>query len=174
MCSFDQEPLTVQKAESCQIDIIMPIFDKARLYMRKNGNLQQWINGYPDRQTILYDISKGNFYIIVDENNEITGCFSFIIGDDPTYAFIEGGEWPNNHPYGTIHRIASTGNHRGILETAVNFGFSKIADIRIDTHRDNQSMLNALERLGFRHCGTIYCHGGTQPRLAFHKRKECS
>ena len=33
----------------------------------------------------------------------------FIIGADPTYEVIEDGAWPDNSPYGTIHRIAGDG-----------------------------------------------------------------
>ena len=95
-------------------------------------------------------------------------AFAFIIGDDPTYSVIEGGHWLNERPYGTIHRLGSTGKHKGILRQCVDFCMSHIANIRLDTHADNAIMLNAVEKLGFIRCGTIYCMDGS-PRVAFQK-----
>ncbi len=47
--------------------------------------------------------------------NEIHGVFVFIIGADPTYEVIEDGAWPDNSPYGTIHRIAGDGQVKGLF-----------------------------------------------------------
>lgn len=54
------------------------------------------------------DIAEGISHVVVSDN-KIVGTFVFIIGDEPTYSEIEG-EWINDEPYGTIHRIASDGS----------------------------------------------------------------
>ena len=49
--------MIIRKAELCELDEIMKIFDKARQYMREKGNRNQWINGYPSRRLITEDMS---------------------------------------------------------------------------------------------------------------------
>ena len=150
------------------IDAIMSCYDIARQYMRASGNHSQWINGYPSREIVAQDIAKGVSYVGVNNDGDLAMVFAFIIGDDPTYSTIECGQWLNELPYGTIHRLASTGRQRGMLRQCVDFCMSHIANIRLDTHADNATMLNAAERLGFTRCGTIYCFDGS-PRIAFQK-----
>ena len=89
--------------------------------MRKSGNLTQWINGYPSRELIIEDINRGINYVGQDEDNDIVMVFAFIIGNDPTYNIIENGEWLDDSPYGTIHRLASTGKYRGILKICIDY-----------------------------------------------------
>ncbi|MDE6379063.1 MAG: GNAT family N-acetyltransferase [Muribaculaceae bacterium] len=121
----------------------------------------------------MHDIARGNHYLAEDEEGSILMVFAFIMGDDPTYKLIERGKWLNDKPYGTIHRIASSGRAGGMLKVCVGYCKEMIDNIRIDTHADNGPMLNALHRLGFSFCGIIYTSDGS-PRLAFQKdfRKE--
>ena len=44
--------------------------------------------------------------------------------------------------------------------------YPAIGHLRIDTHADNEPMLNAVKRYGFKHCGVIYVADGS-PREAF-------
>lgn len=139
--------------------------------MRANGNNSQWTDGYPSDEVILSDMAAGNHYVGIDENGHIMFCFTFIIGNDSTYNFIEEGNWLNNEPYGTIHRIASAGICHDVLGRALEFCFKKIKNIRIDTHSDNTPMLTALQRNNFIRCGIIYIADGS-PRIAFQKTKQ--
>lgn len=136
--------------------------------MRSQDNHEQWINGYPSENVILSDMALGNHYVGVDEGGEIVFVFTFIIGDDPTYNLIEKGEWLNDKPYGTIHRIASDGSKSDVLGLTLEYCFRCVDNIRIDTHADNRPMLSALQRHGFKYCGIIYTHDGS-PRVAFQK-----
>lgn len=158
--------MDIRKSRLEDMPAIMDIFEAARAFMRKHGNHSQWINGYPSEAVILADIQKGNSYVITTGEGKVVGTFAFIVGDDPTYSYIEG-EWLNDRPYGTIHRIASAGTTRGIADRCLEYCCSQIDNIRIDTHADNTVMINWVTRAGFRHCGTIYIADGT-PRLAFH------
>ena len=159
--------INVRPAVSEDIDNIMPIYDSAREYMAATGNPNQWVDGYPSREVLLDDISKEQCYVI-DSDGDIMGVFVFIIGADPTYARIEGGSWLNDKPYGTIHRIASSGKVRGVFDMALEYCFGKIDNIRIDTHEDNKVMQGKIMGSGFTHCGTIYLLNGS-PRLAYQK-----
>lgn len=161
--------MKVRIAETNDLDNIMFICEKAKGIMRSNGNLNQWINGYPSKEIILSDISNGHGFVIVD-NDQIRGYFCFIEGYDPevTYRVIEGGKWLNNDPYGVIHRLASDGSVKGIANACFDFCFSKINNIKVDTHQDNLIMQSYFEKLGFSYCGIIYVNDGT-PRKAYQK-----
>ena len=47
--------------------------------------------------------------------------FALFEGEDPTYAYIEGGHWLNNAPYVTIHRLAGDGQMHGLFPCAVRY-----------------------------------------------------
>lgn len=155
----------IRKALQEDTDAVMPLYDIARARMRSSGNSSQWINGYPSRELIAADIEAGNFYVM-ERGGEIYGAFTFIVGDDPTYARIENGAWPNNLPYGTIHRLASSGKAGGVSRECFDFCLSLTGNVRADTHSDNIPMRKALEKYGFAYCGIIHVADGS-PRLAF-------
>ena len=155
----------VRCTTTSDLDVVMSIYEYARVRMRESGNPNQWINGYPSQDVICQDIINGNSYVI-ESGKKIIGVFTFIIGEDPTYRTIEG-KWLNDNLYGTIHRIASAPGAKGIADMCLDFCKSKGVDIRIDTHADNAPMLGWIAKRGFTYCGIIYCHNGT-PRRAFH------
>ncbi len=161
--------LSVRQACPNDTDIIMTIFARAKKFMAEEGNPNQWGGAYPERHRIEEDIEAGVCHVVTDEAGKIVGTFCLIIGPDPTYNHIIG-QWPDSSPYGTIHRIASAGTHKGVADCALEYCLSKINTIRIDTHADNRPMLNWITRSGFSHCGTIFTHDGS-PRLAFHLSK---
>ena len=157
----------IRKTVPGDVDRIMEIYDTARKFMRSTGNMTQWINGYPGRDLILDDIKKGNSYVGVYDGR-VTGTFAFILGDDPTYSYLEDGEWLNDLPYGTIHRLASDGTVHGFLEAAVGFAGGITGNLRIDTHDDNRVMQHLLEKNGFTKCGRIFLENG-DPRIAYQR-----
>ena len=86
--------------------------------------------------------------------------------DDPTYQEIENGNWYFNEAYGTIHRIASTGKVKRLTKTCFDFCHGKCNYLRIDIHKNNQPMQNAIKRYGFRECGIIHIEDDSE-RVAF-------
>ena len=162
--------MTIRKAKISELDEIMTVFDKARNFMRKCGNYSQWINGYPQRELVSDDIEKGQLYVCV-EDNEILAVFAFIIGDDPTYAYIENGSWKSNTTYGTIHRVGSTGKKRGMGKVCFDYCKSQIDHLRGDTHEDNENMQNQFLNNGFERRGIIYISDGS-PRIAYEYIKQ--
>ena len=163
--------IRIRKGTTANIDGIMACYETARLYMRTSGNHSQWINGYPSRELVAEDIATGISYVGEDEGGKIAMAFVFIMGDDPTYSRIENGQWLNNLPYGTIHRLGSNGKHHGILKICVDFCMKKVDNLRFDTHADNSIMQHTAEKLGFKRCGIIYCLDGT-PRIAYQKYRK--
>lgn len=156
--------LKVRRAREADLERIMQIFDFARGMMRKAGNNAQWINGYPSPSRILDDIREETAFV-VESADGIAGVFTFIVGEEPTYSEIDGA-WPDDKPYGTIHRIAAAEGAKGIADTALDFCMRSGVNIRIDTHADNRPMLNWIAKHPFRYCGIIRVADGS-PRKAF-------
>jgi hypothetical protein len=154
----------IRLAEKKDLNIIQDIFNKAKIFMRNDGNMHQWNGNYPSDEILLNDISNNNLYVCYSDDL-IYGVFYFCIGVDETYNYIEGS-WPNNEEYGTIHRIASNGLRRGVFEEVLSFAKIKISNIRIDTHEDNKFMREKLNKNNFKYCGIIYINDGS-PRRAY-------
>ena len=149
---------------------VKEIYSFARRRMKENGNPNQWGDIHPTEDLILADIRDKTGYVI-EENGRIEGVFAFLTGDDPTYAVIENGKWPNNKPYGVIHRIAAAEGARGVFKKAVEFALTKVDELRIDTHADNKIMQQHCLDFGFVYCGIIYVRDRS-PRLAYQYSKQ--
>ena len=145
---------------------IMAIYDTARQYMRRSGNTVQWVNGYPSETLLRQDIAAGQLYVMEDAGG-VYAVFAFIIGDDPTYGYIEGA-WQDDSRYGTIHRMGSDGTHRGVFAQGAAWAAQRCGHLRADTHAANHTMQRCMEREGFVRCGTIYVADGT-PRVAYER-----
>lgn len=161
--------MKIRKTKPSDLSAVMLIYDSARQFMRTQGNMVQWTNGYPSEDVIMDDIQKGNSYVCVDEDR-IASVFSLIIGEDPTYIKIFEGEWLNDQPYGTVHRIAVHIHNKGVATFCLDWCFGMCENVRIDTHRDNLAMQNLVLKNGFSYCGIIYLPDGS-PRLAYQKIK---
>lgn len=159
--------LEVRKTVIGDLDEIEKIFIHARKQMKESGNPSQWGENRPSMELVKKAISDGNSYVVLN-NGKITATFAYIIGIEPTYLDIEG-VWLNDKPYGTIHRIASLNEVKGIFDFVIEYVSGYHADIRIDTHRDNKTMLHLIEKNGFERCGIIIVDDGTE-RIAFQKR----
>lgn len=152
---------------------VLRLYDQAINYLKEN-NVDQWQNGYPNRQSLLDDILHEHSYVFLVDNC-IVATVAVIFGDEPDYAIIHEGSWLNERPYVTIHRLVVDQNHKGsalaqkmllmIQDACLKHG---IFDIRIDTHQDNHSMRRFLTKNGFEKCGVIYLKNG-DPRIAYHK-----
>ncbi|MBO4956141.1 MAG: GNAT family N-acetyltransferase [Muribaculaceae bacterium] len=157
--------IKIRKSTLQDVGPIIDCYTAARQYMRDNGNVKQWSNGYPSRQQIESDIAAGVSYV-GEVNGQIVMVFALIFGEDPTYARIFDGSWLNDSGYATIHRLASDGSVKGVLRACFEYCLKFTDNIRVDTHADNHIMQRGVEHLGFRRCGTIICADGT-PRIAY-------
>lgn len=162
------EKVLIRPAGLGDLPLVMEIYDYARAFMRANGNVTQWVNGYPSEELIRQEIQDGHSFVCTDGDGEIVGTFCFILGDDPTYQQIYDGAWLNDEPYGVIHRMGTNGKRKGIAEACLNWSFQHSNNIRVDTHRDNLVMQHILEKNGFKRCGIIYVRDGTE-RIAYQK-----
>ncbi len=144
---------------------LMEIFTIARRFMNETGNPNQWSDDYPGEELLRNDIKSSDGFVCILEG-KIVGTFVLRGGNDPTYDVIYEGAWLNDLPYATIHRIASSGEVKGIMHIAMKFALQRYRTIRIDTHRDNMVMQNCIRKEGFAYCGIIHCWNGSE-RLAY-------
>lgn len=154
----------IRKSTYDDAEKLTVIYANARKYMIDSG-FEQWKDGYPSIDDVRNDIKNGVSYLLENESG-IYGAFAMISGDDPTYAYIEGGEWKSNEKYLTLHRVASNGTERGVFSQIVDFASKKCPHLRVDTHKENKQMQGVIKASGFEYCGIIYLANG-EPRLAF-------
>ena len=160
--------MTIRPTTYADIDALLAIFAHARAKMIADGNPTQWGDDYPSREQIESDIQRGVSYV-VEHNGHPCATFVFIIGEDPTYHYIEDGEWLDDTlPYGTIHRIASNGQQPAIFPFVLNWCSAQCPNIRIDIHQDNARMIHLIEQAQFTRCGIIYTRDHS-PRIAYQK-----
>ena len=96
--------MTIRHTTYADIDALLAIFAYARKQMAADGNPTQWGDGYPSCEQLESDVQRGVSYV-VEHNGQPCATFVFIIGEDPTYAYIEDGEWRTT-PYPMVRSIA--------------------------------------------------------------------
>ena len=155
----------IRQATVQDIPEILRIYEAARAFMRRSGNMTQWSGGYPPEDIIRADITKNILRVMENETGHLYAVFALIPGDDPTYARIEGA-WKDTSPYATIHRAASDGTEHGVFRAMLDFARTQYNHLRADTHADNIPMQSCLQKNGFAYCGVIYLANG-DPRRAY-------
>lgn len=158
--------MKIELANKTDLDKLLEIYREAREFMKNSGNKTQWGDNKPSKETLERDIENKNLYKVVD-SDEIVGAFALIYGEDKTYLEIDGN-WLNDEPYATLHRVASSGKARGIMSEIIKFSEEKYENLRIDTHKNNHKMLDKIRENGFTYCGVIKIDDGS-PREAFQK-----
>ena len=97
------------QAKISDVEIILDIMDMARNYQRSLGFIQ-WEDDYPNRAIIEQDITMGDAYVFIEED-QIVGYCVLPIGDS---AYDElSNTWHNKGVYGVVHRLAFSDKIRG-------------------------------------------------------------
>lgn len=152
--------LKIRHTTEKDIPTVLEIFDKAKGYMRLQGNHEQWAGAYPDAEAVRADMAQGWSYV-VEHCGEVVGTFCMMTSPEPTYSNL-----PAETSYVTLHRVASNGAVSGVVDAAVDFAKGGAERVRIDTHPSNAAMLKAIKRLKMKRLGTITLADGT-PRQVF-------
>lgn len=159
------ETMEIRTAGAEDLPALEALYASARDFMAAQGNPHQWGNDRPARELLEEDIRRKRSYICC-EGDEVLGAFMFTTEEEPTYAVVEGGAWPDEGSYGVVHRIATGGGRRGAGEFCLRWCAQRCRQLRIDTHEDNRPMRSLLKKMGFHECGVIRLADG-EPRLAF-------
>lgn len=153
--------MNIRLANTSDTNRIFEIYEYARAYMKAHGNPNQWGDNRPEKSLTKDDIKNQRCYVMEDEGH-IFACFVFTIGFEKEYE----AKFPSNDKYGVIHRVASDGSKRGIVEQIVDFAKGKVNLLRIDTHEDNKIMQKVIERQNFKRLGIIYLKDKS-PRILY-------
>lgn len=152
--------MRVRKTRLDDVDSVCRIVEEAKRYF-KEENIDQWQEGYPNKETILNDIQDSTSYVLV-YGDKVIGTMRFVIDNDPDYAYIEG-KWKSNQEYGVIHRLAISNHSKGnsyakiFIDYAIQLCKEKgVHSLRIDTHMMNKSMRRFLNKNNFKECGYVY------------------
>ena len=167
--------MKLRKAEIKDMDRVSLIYEKAKEGMKALG-IDQWQDGYPNRESFLKDVENGISVVIEDDEGEVIATAAAYLGHENTYDYIENGKWiTENNTYGLIHRIAVMPNTRnkGIASKIFTYVDSlclenDIESSRCDTHRDNKIMQHTLEKNGYVFCGIIYLENADE-RFGYEK-----
>ncbi|MFI3114968.1 MAG: GNAT family N-acetyltransferase [Clostridia bacterium] len=159
------------KSTKADFPKIMEIINSAKKHLKDQG-INQWQQVYPNEETIEQDFNISKGYVLVDGDDIL--AYVYIDFDiDPDYNVIEGA-WKNDGNYGSLHRVAMSGKHRGkglsenIFKLACEIGKAQgVLSMRIDTHEDNKKMQHVLQKNGFEYCGIVYVRG--LKRMSFEK-----
>ena len=164
--------MNFRKSTFDDVDRILEIIEKAKIELRQLG-LDQWQNGYPNREVIENDVKNEISYVLESiEKNEnelesenlkkILGTIVLSPKKEIPYSKIEG-KWITTDDYIVIHRLAvdSEIKNKGIATKILEFSEkecikNKILSIKTDTHENNEPMKKFLEKNGFSYCGVIY------------------
>ncbi len=157
----------IRKATKEDLPSILIIYRNARTFMKEHGNPDQWGENYPDRDTVENDITHYQLFLVT-EDNIILAVFVCTTDPEPAYETSDCS-WHSNSPYAVVHRVASSGKRSGITKLIFDYAREKTGYIRIDTHRANIPMQNALASYGFLPTGTVYYSrdGLITSRIAF-------
>ena len=160
--------LEIRKAVEADLDSIMAIFEAAKLFMRKCGNMTQWADGYPQRELMEKEIAAGHCYSCCTRDGQVVATVCLLEGPDPTYAEIYDGNWINDDDYCVIHRLASDGSVKGAGRFCMEWCIGQCGSLRVDTHADNLPMQRLAESCGFVRCGRIRLRDGAW-RVAYQR-----
>ena len=167
--------MVIRETKKEDLKQVMEIIRMAQKLFKESG-INQWQDGYPNKEVLLGDIRKRQSYV-AEEEGRLIGTAVLSPERESTYEKIEKGTWltERDADYLVIHRIATRNGckRKGIagafLEEAGRKALEQQAgSIRIDTHPDNQIMQSWLKRHGFVYCGWIWLASGDL-RYAYEK-----
>ncbi len=163
--------MKLRKAGAADVEAMAALFDQARAALKAAG-VDQWQDGYPNREDAARDVAAGTAYVL-EEAGQVLGTACIAFGEEPTYRVIEQGNWLGQGDYGYLHRVAVSNQVKGRGAAGLFFDELKrqavqrgLFILRGDTHRDNQPMRRVMEKNGFSYRGVIHLEDGAE-RLAF-------
>ena len=151
----------IRRATHSDLEAIMTIVHSAQLYLAELG-IDQWQDGYPEREVIVADIDAGVGFVVCDKSNHPQGYAAIVLSGESAYRQISQSAWHTSEPYVVVHRICISGDSRRrglamqLMSFAANIALQNgVEAMRIDTHEGNTRMLAMLDKLGFEYCGKI-------------------
>lgn len=165
--------MNLRKSKKNDIPAIIKMIGQAQEYLKIN-NIDQWQNGYPNRDIIEKDIINNESYIL-EANGKIVASAAISFRKEPSYNKIYDGKWLSKQAYAVIHRVVVDSAYKGkgisseILKDVEDQCLQRdVHSIKVDTHPDNLSMQKLLKKNDYIYCGKIFLEDGSL-RVAYEK-----
>ena len=165
--------MNFRKSQMEDVDRILELIEMAKSSLKEMG-IDQWQNGYPNREKIENDVNKGISYVLeieksitentdFDKNNNKKIVATIVLSPEPETAYDNiDGSWKTTEPYVAIHRVAvdNSVKNQGIATKVLSYSenFCRengIENLRADTHTENIPMQRVLIKQGFEIRGEI-------------------
>lgn len=163
--------MELRTAKREDLDQIMGLIDGAKDFLRSQG-VDQWQNGYPDRDCIAADIEAQTGYLCVLDGRPV-GYACICFDGEPAYDTLDGA-WLSLQPYVVLHRLALDSLVRGqglasfVFRQAEEMARARgVGSFKVDTDSGNLIMRHILKKEGFQYCGTIQFDNSE--KIAFEK-----
>lgn len=163
----------IRKATIADLDAIWQLRLKTTKLLKLRG-IDQWQFDQPNKKRFEWDILNQSFFVYIIEE-QIVAMMYIQHENEDTYDEIKGN-WRDDQPYITIHRLAVDTSYlgKGIAHKMLDFAKSyaknhHIYSIRIDTHKNNQYAIKLFLNQGFIYRGEIDLKSkyGDPMRLAY-------
>ena len=165
--------MNYRKANINDIDDIMVIIEDGRRFLKPQGG-DQWQNDYPNKNDILLDISDGVYFVLLNDDDDITAGCALTYHEDE-YDTLKEGHWLSDLEYMVMHRCAVKERYRGLGYGNALFELFELEarkqeyySLRIDTHENNKVMRHLLKKNNFIECGKAILKPN-KDRLVFEK-----
>ena len=164
----------IQKAGLKELESIMEIYNKARIFMKRHGNGFDWRGDYPSEEMVRQDLEAGYLHVLTNtDSKEIEAVFVFYPGPDPLFEEIRGGAWSKGEEDGNYYvftRLASAGKEAGAGGTCLDWAKGQGRSLRTYSFRHNFPMLSLLTAQGFQYRGIIKNETGADQYAFEHKK----
>lgn len=115
--------MQVRLTTEADLERVMEIYHGAQAFMAAHGNPTQWRDSYPTPEIVREDIALCRGYVC-EENGHLYAAFMLLEEEDPNYRRIDGA-WLNDLPYQTLHRVASSGERKGMVDFIVQWALKR-------------------------------------------------
>lgn len=156
--------MELRLVKASELDQAMAIINNAKQHLAEQG-VDQWQNGYPDKDHIRADIANKAAYFVTD-GVALLGYVCADFSGEPAYEKLQGA-WQTSDRYVVIHRLAFSEKARGrglsstVFQLVEKLALANgVADLRVDTGPENYKMQHIIEKNGFSYRGRIWFDGG--------------
>lgn len=152
--------MTIRKASLEDIPDILAITKACALHM-VNNDIFQWNENYPNTAIFNKDLQHEALYVLINDNNKVTGSIVLSEIMDEEYKSINWLTENNSNLY--IHRLAIHPNEQGkgyaryLMDFAENFAKeNSFSSVRLDTFSLNKRNNLFYQKRGYKQLSDVY------------------
>jgi ribosomal protein S18 acetylase RimI-like enzyme len=119
-----------REARADQADALLALYRSSAQNMNDH-HIYQWNTSYPDRDTILGDIARGQLLVLEGAEADLAGAVTINRDLDIPPPDLGGPAWEGEAPYGVLHRLCvhprlqGRGLGRKLIQHSAEYGRSR-------------------------------------------------